>query len=111
MTEAINHPALETEDETRQGRKKRKFGYFSNTLIRLFGTKGIGEIYESREAAESAKNEIASKIKEILNEAGRDVGDQLKKASVALRERMLELQKEIEKQISDFSEKADAANL
>ena len=111
LTEAINHPALETEDETRQGRKKRKFGYFSNTLIRLFGTKGIGEIYESREAAESAKNEIASKIKEILNEAGRDVGDQLKKASVALRERMLELQKEIEKQISDFSEKADAANL
>ena len=111
LTEAINHPALETEDETRQRRKKRKFGYFSNTLIRLFGAKGIGEIYESREAAESAKNEIASKIKEILNEAGRDVGDQLKKASVALRERMLELQKEIEKQISDFSKKADAANL
>jgi len=111
LTEAINHPALETEDETRQGRKKRRFGYFSNTFIRLFGAKGIGEIYKSRKAAENAKNEIASRIKDILNEAGRDVGIQINKASVALSERMLELQKEIEKQISDFSEKADAANL
>lgn len=111
LAKAIDHPTTETEDETRQGRRRNRFGYFSNTLIRLFGAKGIGKIYKSREAAESAKNEIASKIKEILNEAGRDVGDQLKKASVALSERMLELQKEIEKQISDFSEKADAANL
>ena len=92
-------------------KRKEKLAQLGGLFSALFDPEGLGDTYESKEAADEVVNRIASSVQLILKNAGCDIGNQIKDKTEILRTQLLELRNEVEKQIEDFSKEAKEVNL
>ena len=92
-------------------KRKEKLAQLGGLFSALFDPEGLGDTYESKEAADEVVNRIASSVQLILKNAGCDIGNQIKDKTEILRTQLLELRNEIEKRIEDFSKEAKEVNL